>query len=126
MRDDYHGSGETGYGEGSGGSDQEFISFDKIQVQFNHSYYERKIATKGHLPFYKNEKLVELYNIDADPTEKNEISDENLKIVNIMLKKLADYQVLNNFSRESTSFSGKMFFSKINFSTLAKFGEKLF
>ena len=37
--------------------------------------------------------LVQLYNIDEDPTEKNDVSDQFPKVVNVMLTKLADYYV---------------------------------
>ena len=37
--------------------------------------------------------MVQLYNIDEDPTEKNDVSSEFPKVVNVMLTKLADYYV---------------------------------
>ena len=47
-----------------------------------------KVKTKGFTT-----KLVQLYNIEEDPTEKKELSDSHPKLVNIMLTKLADYYV---------------------------------
>lgn len=47
-----------------------------------------KVKTKGFTT-----KLVQLYNIEEDPTEKKELSDQHPKLVNIMLTKLADYYV---------------------------------
>ena len=47
-----------------------------------------KVKTKGFTT-----KLVQLFNIEEDPTEKKELSDEHPKLVNIMLTKLADYYV---------------------------------
>ena len=47
-----------------------------------------KVKTKGFVT-----KLVQLYNIEEDPTEKKELSDVHPKLVNIMLTKLADYYV---------------------------------
>ena len=47
-----------------------------------------KVKTKGF-----ETKLVQLYNIEEDPTEKKEVSDSHPKLVNIMLTKMADYYV---------------------------------
>ena len=53
-----------------------------------------KNKKKGKIGFtgYKV-NLVQLYNIDEDPTEKNDVSSEFPKVVNVMLTKLADYYV---------------------------------
>ena len=79
-----------------------------------------KNKKKGKIGFtgYKV-NLVQLYNIDEDPTEKNDVSSEFPKVVNVMLTKLADYYVrlhiLYHFMDELTKYSVRfpMFWSEI-------------
>ena len=57
-------------------------------ILFSANKRKGKVKTKGF-----ETKLVQLYNIEEDPTEKKELSDSHPKLVNIMLTKLADYYV---------------------------------
>ena len=60
------------------------------------SIFKTLAARKGKVSGVKKDKLtklVQLFDISKDPTEKNEISNQYPKIVNIMLAKLADYYV---------------------------------
>ena len=47
----------------------------------------------GQLGLSMKNRLVQLFNIKNDPTEKNEVSDQYPRIVNVMLSKIADYHV---------------------------------
>ena len=42
---------------------------------------------------WRSAQLVQLYNIEEDPTESNEVSDEYPEIVDKLLIRLADYYV---------------------------------
>lgn len=54
------------------------------------------VVMNGELGKNMRDRVVQLYDILTDPTEKHEISDDHPKIVNIMLSKLADYNVIQN------------------------------
>ena len=54
-------------------------------ILFSANKRKGKVKTKGF-----ETKLVQLYNIEEDPTEKKELSDLHPELVNIMLTKLAD------------------------------------
>ena len=68
-------------------TDQKTFKIFKISIL-------EKNKKKGKIGFtgYKV-NLVQLYNIDEDPTEKKDVSSDFPKVVNVMLTKLADYYV---------------------------------
>ena len=43
--------------------------------------------------FQPEDRLVQLYNVDTDPYEENEVSDQYPNVVNAMLYRLANYYV---------------------------------
>merc|ERR1711953_219504 len=88
-------------------------NFDSMQRQIEKK--EKQIARKKDSKKKRNKKkgkvptkgfevnLVQLYNIEEDPTEKRDVSSIYTKVVNIMLTKLADYYVCIKMNESSMS-----------------------